>query len=128
MARKAPSLSVGNVTSSNGVEVAQDNTDEVLSAMNRAILRALEDVGLDAEGDVAELAPVDTGRLHDSITHRVLNDELAVIVGSNVEYAAAVEFNEKAHHANGQAHYLRDGINNNLDSYRRKFEEAMKNA
>ena len=125
MARR--SLSVGTVQGG-GVEITQDNTDEVVSAMERAILKALEEVGIAAEKDVRELTPVDTGNLRNRMTHYVLNGEKAVIVGSPVEYATAVEFNEKAHHKTGQAHFLRDGVNNNLDSYRRKFEEAFKGA
>lgn len=77
------------------------HADDVLSEMQSALERALEAVGLQAENYVkmelekpkphanGENRPnVDTGRLVNSISHRVVNGEKAVYVGTNVEYAA----------------------------------------
>ena len=66
-----------------------DNSDAVKSAKDEAVARALEMIGLLAEGYAAANAPVDTGRLRGSITHGV-SDE-TVFIGTNVEYAAYVE-------------------------------------
>lgn len=107
------------------IEVIQDNTREIVEEIGTALVRALEAIGIEAEGDVKELVPVDTGRLRNSITHAVDDDGKYAIVGTNVEYAEAVEFNEKARHTNGQAHFLRDGVSNNLDKYRQIVEQAM---
>jgi len=60
---------------------AQDGIDKVL-------LRA----GYLVEKEAKIRCPVDTGRLRASITTRLEQGEKAVAVGSNVEYAAAVEF------------------------------------
>ena len=67
-----------------------DNSKEVLEAMQQAALRALEKCGLTAEGYAKKLAPVDTGNLRNSITYEVVEDENAVYIGTNNEYAAYV--------------------------------------
>ena len=63
---------------------------EVIEAKNEAIARALETIGLVAERYAKEKAPVDTGRLRNSISHQV--DDETVYVGTNVEYAPYLEF------------------------------------
>lgn len=65
-----------------------DNTEEVLSAMERAIRNGLESIGLTAEGHAKKITPVDTGRLRNSISHAT--DKEAAYIGSNVEYATFV--------------------------------------
>lgn len=69
----------------------QDNSKEVSAEIKAALLRGLEKVGLVAEGYAKKLAPVDTGNLRNSITHEVVEDENAVYIGTNTEYAAYVE-------------------------------------
>lgn len=59
---------------------------ELLAAVNEAKKRALEIMGGKAENYAKELAPVDTGRLRNSITHQQ-QDANTEIVGTNVEYA-----------------------------------------
>ena len=65
-----------------------NNSEQVLSAMGKAVERGLEAIGLTAEGYAKENTPVDTGRLRNSISHAVEDD--AVYIGSNVEYAPFV--------------------------------------
>jgi HK97 gp10 family phage protein len=69
-----------------------DNVADVLKATAEQKLRALEAVGIQAEGDVkdeiTDLDAVDTGRLRSSITHQVDGD--SVEVGTNVDYAVYV--------------------------------------
>ena len=69
-----------------------DNAAEVLKATAEQKLRALEAVGIQAEGDVkdeiTDLGAVDTGRLRSSIAHQVDGD--SVEVGTNVDYAVYV--------------------------------------
>lgn len=74
-----------------GGVVFNDYSAEVLNAMNDAVVRALERCGSQAEGYAKDLAPVDTGRLRDSITHSVDDGEPAVYIGTNMEYATYVE-------------------------------------
>lgn len=67
-----------------------DNSDKVLSEFEQAIARALERIGSQAEGYAKDLCPVDTGRLRNSISHKVDKGGDAVYIGSNVEYAGYV--------------------------------------
>lgn len=74
-----------------GVTVNEDNTEEASQGIQRAIDRALEEIGLAAEGYAKRACPVDTGNLRNSITHAVEGSEDAVYVGTDVEYAPYVE-------------------------------------
>ena len=73
-----------------------DNRELVKNACREKILRALEAVGIQAEGDVKDAMTevwaetgtdiVDTGLGRASITHQVAEDEKAVYVGSTLKY------------------------------------------
>lgn len=67
-----------------GVQI-KDYSADVKAQYEQARERSLEMIGLTAEKYAKELAPVDTGRLRNSITHEV--DAKNVYIGSNVEYA-----------------------------------------
>ena len=83
-----------------------DNSAEALAELERAKARALETIGLKAEGYAKRLCPVGTvestgikgyrgGTLRNSITHTVDGDTVAI--GSNVEYAPYVELGTGPH-------------------------------
>ena len=74
--------------------------DYVGDDLDDAVAAALERVGSAAEGFAADLAPVDSGRLRNSITHKV--DDNSVTVGSPLEYAAYVEFGTGKYAAGGR--------------------------
>lgn len=74
-----------------GGVVFNDYSADVLNEFHDAVLRALERCGEQAEGYAKDLAPVDTGNLRNSISHKVDDGKPAVYIGSNVEYAAYVE-------------------------------------
>lgn len=69
-----------------------DNVADVLKATAEQKLKALEAVGIQAEGDIkdeiTDLGAVDTGRLRSSIAHQLDGD--SVEVGTNVDYAIYV--------------------------------------
>ena len=65
-----------------------DNSEQVLSATEKAKKRGLEAIGLTAEGHAKKITPVDTGRLRNSVSHATDNE--AAYIGSNVSYAAFV--------------------------------------
>lgn len=71
-----------------GGVVFKDYSADVLNEFHDAVLRALERCGEQAEGYAKDLAPVDTGNLRNSISHKVDDGEPAVYVGSNLKYAA----------------------------------------
>ena len=101
----------------------KDNTDEVLSALEKAKKRGLEAIGLAAEGHAKKLTPVDTGRLRNSISHAT--DGEAAYIGTNVEYGPYVELGSptiKAHHM------LQKAATEHTDEYKRLMEDSMKNA
>lgn len=70
----------------------KDNSQAVLKAMQQAVEKALEECGLVAEGYAKKLAPVDTGNLRNSISHKVDPEEPAVYIGTNAEYGPYQEF------------------------------------
>ena len=134
----------------------KDNTEEVLSAMEKAIERGLEAIGLTAEGHakkkITQAKAVDTGRLRNSITFAVSGEsanissysgdhgeeggtysgtapndkEKAVYIGTGVEYAIGIETG--SHRNAGAVHFLQDAATNHTDEYKRLMEDSMKNA
>lgn len=97
-------------------------TREVFDA---AVKRGLEACGMVAETYAKQGAPVDTGRLRNSIAHAVVESEKAAYIGTNVEYAPFVEF---GHHSYAGAHFLRDAAANHSEEYKAIIEESLKNA
>lgn len=103
--------------------VTKDNTKEVLSAMEKAIERGLEAIGLTAEGHAKKETPVDTGRLRNSISHAV--EDKAAYIGSNVEYAPYVELGSRGRDGK---HMLQRAATEHTAEYKRLLEDSMKNA
>lgn len=102
-----------------------DRSKEVLEAMKSQVAIALAAIGQEAEGYAKDNCPVDTGRLRNSITNQVVEDELAVYIGTNVEYAPYVEYRD-ARHQSGKAHFLRDAVSNNTAHYKEILEAFLK--
>lgn len=100
-----------------------DNTKEVLSAMEKAIERGLEAIGLTAEGYAKKETPVDTGRLRNSISHAV--EDKAAYIGSNVEYAPYVELGARGRQGK---HMLQRAATEHGAEYKKLLEDSMKNA
>ena len=101
----------------------KDNTEEILSAMEKAIKRGLEAIGLTAEGHAKKETPVDTGRLRNSISHAV--EDRAAYIGTNVEYAPYVELGARGRDGK---HMLQRAATEHTDEYKRLMEDSMKNA
>lgn len=101
----------------------KDNTEQVLSAMEKAIERGLEAIGLTAEGHAKKETPVDTGRLRNSISHAV--EDRAAYIGTNVEYAPYVELGARGRDGK---HMLQRAATEHTDEYKRLMEDSMKNA
>ena len=101
----------------------RDNTDEVLSALERARRRGLEAIGLTAEGYAKRETPVDTGRLRNSISHAT--DDEAAYIGTNVEYAPYVELGARGRQG---VHMLQRAATEHTDEYKQIMEDALKHA
>ena len=99
------------------------NREEAIRAKDEAVARALETIGLVAERYAKGYAPVDTGRLRNSITHEAAPDEGAVYIGTNVEYAPYQEFGTR--YQSGTP-FLRPAVENHLDEYKAIVESELK--
>lgn len=105
-----------------------DNTDKFKAAMDDAVNRALEAIGIQAEGYAKlelENSPrrVDTGNLRNSITHSVNNDENAVYIGTNVEYGIYVHEGTVKMEAN---RFLKNAVEKNKGEYVEIAKSMMK--
>lgn len=77
-------------------DMTEDNVEETINAKDEAIRRALEAVGIQAEGHAKIKCPVDTGRLRGSISHQVGSGfDSSVYIGTNVKYAPSIEYGHK---------------------------------
>ena len=101
-----------------------DNSKEISENIKSALLRGMEKCGLTAERFAKKLAPYDTGNLRNSITHEVDDGELAVYIGTNVEYAPYVCLGTI--HMNAQP-FLKPAVNDHKDEYRKILENSLKN-
>ena len=127
-----------------------DNTKEVLSALAKAKRQGLKAIGITAEAHAKKNTPVDTGRLRNSITHAISGEttaissysdndnkqswayegaapsdqEAAVYIGSNVEYAQYVELGSRGRQG---IHFLQRAATEHKDEYAKLLKEAMQN-
>lgn len=106
------------------LEIRTDNTELVVSEINEAVLRALEQIGMAAEGYAKDLCPVDTGNLRNSITHTVDDENGAAYIGSNVEYAPYVELGTVKQDAQP---FLKPAATDHGQTYRSIMEEELRN-
>lgn len=105
------------------IKISVDNTELIKHATRETVQVALEAVGLQAEGYAKRLCPVDTGLLRNSITHT--SDEDTAYIGTNVEYAAYVEYGTSRTAAQP---YLKPAANDHQQEYKKIFETYLKNA
>lgn len=101
----------------------KDNTKEVLAALEKAIDRGLEAIGLTAEEYTKKETPVDTGRLRNSMSHAV--QDKAAYIGTNVEYAPYVELGVQGRQG---VHMLQRAATEHKTEYKKLMEESIKNA
>ena len=139
---------------SNDVKIT-DNTDELLAGLLLKEEKALTMVGMECEGDAKieiESSPrrVDTGRLRNSITWATKTEhstpeptsdnpdasdddglrssqaeERAVVIGTNVEYAAKIHEGD-AKEGLDPNRFLRNAVERNSDKYRRIIDDTLK--
>lgn len=128
-----------------------DNTKEIIRAKNAAIARALEKIGLLCENhtksNITSDGLVKTGALRNSITHTVEGD--AAVIGSSLEYAVFHEYGTGIHAEGGGGrkdpwvyvddegghrtrgvrpkHFLKRGVNDHWQEYKRIGEQELMN-
>lgn len=105
------------------VEVRADNREVIANAIDLALVAALEEVGLVAEGYAKRACPVDTGRLRNSITHIVDEGTRHVVIGTNVEYAPYVELGTR--HQKPQP-YLKPAAKDHYSTYKGIFLKHLR--
>lgn len=128
----------------------EDHSAEVEAAIYEAIKRGLKDIGMAAEGDAKKLCPVQSGLLRNSITHALSgesfdhsysstdgkktgsfneqvgdNDEKAVYIGTNVEYAAYVEMGTSR---TAPQPFLKPAATDHVNKYAKMLEAEIKKA
>lgn len=128
-----------------------DNSGEVLEELENKIHSWLEAIGEDAATTAAnvltETDTIDTGRLKNSISHAVVDEEQAVYIGTNVEYAIWHEIGTGKyasggrkggwwymgsdgvmHHTEGvpAKHYLQFGVTAHQGEYMEMLERTLK--
>ena len=126
MAKKRDAGSSSGLTASDAsvlVEIREDNARQIADAIDQALARALEEVGLVAEGYAKKACPVDTGRLRNSITHQVRPSEKSVYIGTNVEYSAYVELGTSRMEPQP---FLRPAAADHEGTYKKIFESELK--
>lgn len=122
-----------------------DNSAMFLDAKDDAIKRAMEEIGIVAEGYAKGLCPVDTSRLRGSITYatstkhsdgekpaepadyemRGAAEDGMVAIGTNVEYALYVE---RGTHKQSAKPYLAPAIKNHASQYKKIIEMELKSS
>lgn len=126
----------------------KDYSKEFLKATEEKKRLILEAIGSECENAAKDLCPVDTGRLRNSITYATatyggeanytdnIGNEFSdgaakstpkkseVYIGTNVEYAPAVEFRDSVHKL-GQAHFLRDGVVTSEDKIKKIVKAGL---
>ena len=101
--------------------VNEDNTKQVLQGIDSGVARALEKIGLLAEGYAKALCPVDTGRLRNSVTH-ISDGEKSVYIGTNVEYGPYVELGTSRSKAQP---FLRPAATDHVSQYRSVLKSEL---
>lgn len=129
----------------------EDHSKEFLEELKRRIPVALEECGLAAEGYAKRLCAVDTGLLRNSITHAVSGEspaissysdtageqhgeysgsapaasgsEMAVYLGTNVEYAPYVEMGTRRTPAQP---FIKPAVADHTSDYKRLIEKRLK--
>ena len=91
----------------------------VMSSFDGGLERGLTAAAILVEADGKLRVPVDTGRLRQSITHRV--EDSTATVGTGVEYAASVEYG----YGQRAQPYLRPALDQNREKIRRLISAAI---
>lgn len=130
----------------------KDNSKEVLSALKKATENGLKAIGMTAERYAKENeTAIDTGYLRNSITYAISgksanaskyasndgnkqgsysgtapqDDDKAVYIGTNVEYAPYIELGAGGREA---LHFLKRAAEEHSEEYKELMAESLKNA
>lgn len=102
----------------------ESNINQVEEELELKASSWLEAVGIDAASTAADKAPVDTGRLKNSISYAVEESENAVYIGTNVEYGIYQEFGTSK--GVPGKHFIQFGATAHASEYKRMLEQNLK--
>ena len=97
--------------------------DDLLKAFDSKTEKALETIGLVAEGYAKRMCPVDTGNLRNSISHAVDKSDNSAVIGTNVKYGPFVELGTSKQSAQP---YLRPAAQDHASEFKYIVETIMK--
>lgn len=107
----------------------ESHIDEVTEELEKKLINYLEAIGIDAASTAASVAPVDTGRLKNSISHEVVPEEACVYIGTSVKneqghcYAIDQEFGT-SRGIKGR-HFIQFGATAHQAEYKRMLENIL---
>lgn len=104
------------------IEININNTRTVLENIKDVKVRALMKCGAHAENYAKQKAPVDTGRLRNSIHHEMENDD-TVDIGTDVEYAIYQELGTSR--GVTEKRYLTNSVRNHISEYKGIIESEF---
>lgn len=104
------------------IEIKVDNRGLVLEDLNDVKERALMKCGAIVENYAKQDAPVDTGRLRNSISHEMENND-TVDIGTDVEYAIYQEIGTSRVK---EKRFLTNGVRNHISEYKAIIEEEFR--
>lgn len=102
--------------------IDKNNIGEAKRISDEAVKRALNEWGQAYENHAADYAPVDTGRLQNSIKHKPQSKDTEVVY-TNVEYAIYQEMGTSKMKAQP---YMRPAGENHLAEYKSIIERELK--
>ena len=105
------------------IEVKIDNTNTILENLADVKVRALMKCGATVENYAKQDAPVDTGRLRNSIHHEMEDDD-TVDIGTDVEYAVYQELGTSRGIV--PKLYLTNGVRSHISEYKSIIEEEFR--
>lgn len=105
------------------IEVKVDNSKAILDIMDDVKIRALMKCGAVVENYAKQDAPVDTGRLRDSIHHE-MEDDNTVNIGTDVKYAIYQELGTSL--GVKEKRFLTNAVRNHVSEYQNIIEEEFR--
>ena len=105
------------------IEVKIDNTNTVLETLTDVKKRSLMRCGATVESYAKQDAPVDTGRLRNSIHHEMEDDD-TVDIGTDVEYAIFQELGTSR--GIKEKRFLTNGGRNHISELKTIIEEEFR--
>lgn len=104
------------------IEIKMDELGQVKELSDEAVARALEQCGALWESGAKQMAPVDTGRLRNSIEHHPEGND-TVVVETDVEYAIYQEMGTR--YQSGTP-FMKPSGESNINTFKTVIENELK--